>query len=85
MEEKNDEVIIPTISFVATANAISHLGATPHFVDIDKNIVELGKKLFPNVNFLYGDADNIPFDNNYFDFIICFNSSWLIGYWHYFF
>ena len=31
----NDEVIIPPLTFVATANSISHLGATPHFVDIE--------------------------------------------------
>ena len=28
-----DEVIVPALSFVATANAVSHCGATPHFVD----------------------------------------------------
>ncbi|NEO28502.1 MAG: LegC family aminotransferase, partial [Kamptonema sp. SIO4C4] len=28
-----DEVLIPTLSFVATANAVSHCGAIPHFVD----------------------------------------------------
>lgn len=31
-----DEVIIPPLTFVATANAVSHLGAIPHFVDINK-------------------------------------------------
>jgi len=28
-----DEVIIPSLTFVATANAVSYLGATPHFAD----------------------------------------------------
>jgi len=29
----NDEVIVPSITFVATANAVSHAGAIPHFVE----------------------------------------------------
>jgi perosamine synthetase len=29
----DDEVILPSITFVATANAVSHTGAVPHFVD----------------------------------------------------
>jgi perosamine synthetase len=28
-----DEVIVPTSTFVATANAVSHAGAVPHFID----------------------------------------------------
>ena len=28
-----DEVLIPTLSFVATANAVRYCGATPHFID----------------------------------------------------
>lgn len=31
-----DEVIVPSLTFVATANAIVHTGATPHFVDCDE-------------------------------------------------
>lgn len=28
-----DEALVPTLTFIATANAISYAGATPHFVD----------------------------------------------------
>ncbi len=28
-----DEVLVPTLTFVATANAVSYVGARPHFVD----------------------------------------------------
>jgi len=31
--EQNDEVLVPTLTFVATANAVSYCGAIPHFVD----------------------------------------------------
>jgi perosamine synthetase len=32
-----DEVLCPSLSFIATANAIVHAGATPVFVDIDQS------------------------------------------------
>ena len=31
--EPGDEVMVPSLSFVATANAVSHAGAVPHFID----------------------------------------------------
>ena len=37
----NDEVLIPPLSFVATANAVSHLGAKPHFIDIDSDTLAI--------------------------------------------
>lgn len=31
--EPNDEVIVPSLTFIATANAVTYCGAVPHFVD----------------------------------------------------
>ncbi len=33
--EPGDHVLLPTLTFVATANAVSYTGATPHFVDAE--------------------------------------------------
>ncbi|MGH6946946.1 MAG: LegC family aminotransferase [Kiloniellales bacterium] len=30
---RDDEVLVPTLTFVATANAVAHCGAVPHFCD----------------------------------------------------
>ena len=35
--KRDDEVLVPTITFVATANAVAHLGAIPHFIDSEIN------------------------------------------------
>ena len=32
-----DEVLLPSLTFVATANALAYTGATPHFVDVEKS------------------------------------------------
>lgn len=31
---RDDEVLLPALTFIATANAVSYLGAIPHFVDV---------------------------------------------------
>jgi perosamine synthetase len=33
---RDDEVLVPTLGFIATANAVSYCGAVPHLVDIDE-------------------------------------------------
>jgi perosamine synthetase len=34
--QPNDEVLIPSLTFVATGNAVVYCGAVPHFVDVSK-------------------------------------------------
>jgi perosamine synthetase len=33
--QRGDEVLVPTLTFVATANALAYCGAVPHFLDAD--------------------------------------------------
>ncbi|MCW5260805.1 LegC family aminotransferase [Verminephrobacter eiseniae] len=35
--QAGDEVLIPALTFVATANAVVHAGAVPHFVDVEES------------------------------------------------
>ena len=39
--EPGDEVLLPPLSFVATANAVAHLGAVPHFVDVQPSTLAM--------------------------------------------
>ena len=44
--QANDEVLIPALTFVATANAVVHCNATPHFVDSEESTLGIdGTKL----------------------------------------
>lgn len=42
--EPGDEVLAPTLTFVATANAIAYCGATPHFVDSEERSLGMDAK-----------------------------------------
>jgi len=42
--DREDEVLLPTLTFVATANAVSYLGAIPHFVDSEERTLGLDPK-----------------------------------------
>jgi len=43
--QPNDEVITQSLTFIATANAISYSHATPHFVDVDIDTMRLSPNL----------------------------------------
>ena len=58
-----DEVLVPTLSFVATANSVSHCGAIPHFVDSDPETLGLDphalrKHLSANASLRDGELHN---------------------------
>lgn len=38
---RGDEVLVPDLTFIATANAVSYCGAKPHFVDSDERTLGL--------------------------------------------
>ncbi len=46
--EKNDEVITQALTFIATCNAISYIGAKPVFVDVDLDTMGLSPKSLKN-------------------------------------
>ena len=49
--KENQEVLTPALTFVATANAINYLKATPHFIDNDEDTLGVDpKKLFDYLN-----------------------------------
>ncbi len=39
--ERGDEVLVPALTFVATANAVTYAGAVPHFVDSEERTLGL--------------------------------------------
>ncbi|MBA3355967.1 MAG: aminotransferase class I/II-fold pyridoxal phosphate-dependent enzyme, partial [Pyrinomonadaceae bacterium] len=49
--EPGDEVIVPPITFVASATAVSRIGAVPVFVDIDPETINLNpQKVAEHIN-----------------------------------
>ena len=46
--KKNDEVLVPSFTFVGTANAVKYCGAIPHFVDIEEKHFGINVKKLSN-------------------------------------
>jgi perosamine synthetase len=42
--EPEDEVLLPSLTFVATANAVKYCSATPHFVDVEEGTLGIDPK-----------------------------------------
>jgi len=59
-----DEVLAPALTFVATANAIAYVGATPHFVDSETRTLgvdpqKLGQHLSRTARMQHGECINV--------------------------
>nr|WP_034645148.1 LegC family aminotransferase [Bacillus methanolicus] len=52
---ENDEVLVPALTFIATANAVVYCGAIPHFVDVEERT--LGLDPYKLNEYLYEIAD----------------------------
>jgi perosamine synthetase len=49
--QPGEEVLIPTLTFVATANAVTYCGAIPHFIDSEEKTLGVDPhKLFDHLN-----------------------------------
>ena len=46
--QENDEIIVSTLGFIATANAVTYCNAIPHFVDIEKNTLGIDPEKLEN-------------------------------------
>ncbi len=46
--QHKDEVLVPTLTFVATCNALNYCGATPHFIDCDEQYLGINVKKLEN-------------------------------------
>jgi len=46
--KENDEVLVPSFTFVGTANAVKYCGAIPHFVDIEEKNLGINVKKLNN-------------------------------------
>lgn len=57
--KRNDEEITQALTFIATANAISYIGANPVFVDVDRYIryvSRISKPIFRTNAYIYSDG-----------------------------
>lgn len=61
----DDEVLIPSLTFVATANAVAHCGASPHFVDSDETTLGMDvAKLKQYLSQIVTQRDGHPYNKS---------------------
>lgn len=56
--QANEEVFMPALTFVATANAVSYMGAVPHFVDVCEQTLGLDPQKLEAHILAIGEVEN---------------------------
>jgi len=51
-------------------------GAEIYGTDIAPSLIAKCKETYPNISCQVGDAERLPYEDNVFDFVYCFHSSW---------
>ncbi len=46
--QKDHEVLVPSLTFVATANAVQHIGAIAHFIEVSRNNLGIDVEMLDN-------------------------------------
>jgi len=63
--KRDDEVLIPAMTFIATANAVSYIGATPHFIDVEERTLGVDSdKLEDYLNSITEIRDGVCYNKN---------------------
>ncbi|MBP6870603.1 MAG: LegC family aminotransferase [Bacteroidales bacterium] len=62
--KRNEEVITQPLTFIATANAISYAGASPVFIDVDRDTLGLSPSALGSFLDEYADVGNDGFTYN---------------------
>ena len=79
--KKNDLVIIPSFTFIATANAVSHLGAYPWLLDIEMNSLTLDPdKLITQLEKHTYEENSVRFHNETKQKISCIIPVHILGF-----
>mgnify|MGYP001281726718 CR=1 FL=1 len=58
------------------ATTFQEKGYDVYGIDISPQLVDKCKKSYPNIKCEVGDAENLPYKDNFFDVVYCFHSTW---------
>ncbi|MBN1161370.1 MAG: class I SAM-dependent methyltransferase [Dehalococcoidales bacterium] len=58
------------------ADYLQKAGYVIHGIDLSPDLIEQCRKLNPNIKCKVGDAENLEYEDNYFNATYCFHSTW---------